>query len=156
AKPHPDASSIRGAAVSSPQPRTLIALATWNERDNLEELLAAIHRHAPAADILVIDDHSPDGTGELADQLAKDHPFLHVRHRSGKLGLGTALLLAMHHAMSEDYDHLITMDADGSHSPRYLPDLLAGMTRYDVMIGSRYVLGGGTINWPASRQWMSW
>ena len=136
--------------------RILIALATYNERDNLTELLAAVHRQAPAAEMLVIDDDSPDGTGGLADQLAQELPWLHVLHRPGKLGLGTALLTAMRHAMEHGYDLLVTMDADGSHSPRYLPALLAGMERNDVMIGSRYVAGGGTINWPASRQWMSW
>jgi dolichol-phosphate mannosyltransferase len=141
--------------VSSAQ-RTLVALATYNERDNLQELLTAIRRHAPAVEALVIDDNSPDGTGELADQLSRDNPWLHVMHRAGKLGLGTALLAAMQFAMAQNYDLLVTMDADGSHSPRYLPDLLAGMERYDVMIGSRYVPGGGTINWPASRLWMSW
>jgi dolichol-phosphate mannosyltransferase len=142
--------------VPSEQPRTLIALATYNERDNLEGLIAAIHRHAPAAEVLVIDDGSPDGTGALADALARERPWLLVHHRPGKLGLGTALLTAMRHALDAGYDQLVTMDADGSHSPRYLPDLLAGMARRDVMIGSRYVPGGGTIDWPASRQWMSW
>jgi dolichol-phosphate mannosyltransferase len=142
--------------VSSDPPRTLISLATYNERDNLEELLLAIRRHAPAADVLVIDDNSPDGTGKLADDLADRHPWLHVLHRPGKLGLGTALLAAMRYSMAANYDLVVTMDADGSHAPRYLPDLLAGMSKRDVMIGSRYVPGGGTINWPSSRQWMSW
>jgi dolichol-phosphate mannosyltransferase len=149
--------AIEEPTVSLPEkPRTLIALATYNERDNLEELLLAVRRHAPAAEVLVIDDNSPDGTGELADALAREHPWLHVLHRPGKLGLGTALLRAMHEAMADGHDLLVTMDADGSHSPRYLPALLEGMNRRDVMIGSRYVHGGGVIGWPASRQWTSW
>jgi dolichol-phosphate mannosyltransferase len=106
--------------------------------------------------VLVIDDASPDGTGKLADALARERPWLKVLHRPGKLGLGTALLMAMSEAMSNGYDLLVTMDADGSHAPRYLPALLAGMARRDVMIGSRYVAGGGVINWPVSRQWLSW
>ena len=143
--------------MTLPDPsRTLIALATYNERDNLEELLLAIHRHAPSAEVLVIDDHSPDGTGTLADALAHTHGWLRVMHRSGKLGLGSALLTAMQQAMANDHDLLVTMDADGSHSPRYLPKLLAGMRHRDVMIGSRYVPGGGVIGWPTSRKWISW
>jgi dolichol-phosphate mannosyltransferase len=143
--------------VPSPHtPRILIAVATYNERDNLPALLAGIHRHAPMAEVLIIDDNSPDGTGALADEMARQQPWLHVLHRSGKLGLGTALLLAMRHAMEQNYELLVTMDADGSHSPEYLPNLLAGMDRNDLMIGSRYVPGGGTRNWPLSRQWMSW
>jgi dolichol-phosphate mannosyltransferase len=143
--------------VSSPEPpRTLIALATYNERDNLEGLLAEVHSHVPAAKVLVIDDHSPDGTGELADALARTQSWLHVVHRTGKLGLGTALLGAMEYAIAHDYDLLVIMDADGSHSPRYVPNLLAGMAANDIMIGSRYIPGGGTMNWPMSRQLMSW
>jgi dolichol-phosphate mannosyltransferase len=131
-------------------------MATYNERDTLEELIAAIRNQVPEADLLIIDDNSPDGTGKLAEDLARERTWLHVRHRPGKLGLGTALLAALQYAMKENYDFVVTMDADGSHSPRYLPDLLAGMSKQDVMIGSRYVPGGGTINWPVSRQWMSW
>jgi dolichol-phosphate mannosyltransferase len=141
--------------VSAVSPRILIALATYNERDNLPDLLEAIHGSVPAADVLVIDDSSPDGTGTLAEELARTRPWLHVRHRPGKLGLGTALLAAMRHAIGHGYDLLVTMDADFSHHPRYLPALLAGMQQADVMIGSRYVPGGGTINWPAWRVPMS-
>lgn len=136
--------------------RTLIALATYNERDNLAELLRQVRHHAPRADVLVIDDNSPDGTGRLADELAASWPWLRVLHRPGKLGLGSALLTGMAEALARGYDLYVTLDADGSHDPRYLPDLLAGMAEHDVMIGSRYVPGGGVVNWPASRQWMSW
>src|SRR5277367_392561 len=119
-QPPPDASSNRGAmAPFTDEPRILIALATYNERDTLAELLAAIHGQAPAAEVLVIDDNSPDGTGKLADETAREQPWLHIQHRSGKLGLGTALLAAMQYAMAQDYDLLVTMDADGSHAPRY-------------------------------------
>src|SRR6266481_1499534 len=135
--------------------RILVSLATYNERDNLASLIHEIHAVVPRADILVIDDNSPDGTGRLADELAAADPRMHVLHRSGKLGLGTAILAAMRYAMDHDYDWLVNMDADFSHHPRYLPALLAGMKHHDVMIGSRYVPGGGVVNWPASRRLMS-
>jgi dolichol-phosphate mannosyltransferase len=136
--------------VSSP-PRILVTLATYNERDNLAPLLAEIQQTLPSAHMLVIDDNSPDGTGKLADELAEHNSHLHVLHRPGKLGLGTATLQAMRYAMDQDYDLMINMDADFSHQPRYLSALLAGMDRHDVMIGSRYVPGGGSENWPWRR-----
>src|SRR5690606_6751710 len=101
--------------------------------------------------VLVLDDNSPDGTGALADELAQKDPRIHVIHREGKLGLGTATLRIMGYAMEHGYDYLVNMDADFSHHPRYLPALVAGMDRYDVMIGSRYVKGGGSEGWPLSR-----
>jgi dolichol-phosphate mannosyltransferase len=132
-------------------PRLLVSIATYNERDNLEPLIAEIGQYLPDAQVLVIDDNSPDGTGQLADQLAAANAKVHVIHREGKLGLGTAILRAMRYAMDENYDYLLNMDADFSHQPRYLPALVAGMSRYDVMIGSRYCKGGGSEGWPWSR-----
>ena len=140
---------------SDPPPRILVSLATYNERDNLAPLLQENRQDVPSADVLVIDDNSPDGTGDLADRLAVDDPHVRVMHRAGKLGLGTAILAGMRYAMDEGYDYLVNMDADFSHHPRYLPAILAGMKRNDVMIGSRYVKGGGTVNWPLSRRLMS-
>ena len=139
----------------SSSPRILVSLATYNERDNLGALIPEIHHRLPDAEVLVIDDNSPDGTGQLADEMATANPWLHVLHRSGKLGLGTAILAGMRYAMDKNYDYLINMDCDFSHHPRYLPALLAGMDKRDVMIGSRYVSGGGTRNWPLSRQLLS-
>ena len=136
-------------------PRILVSLATYNERDNLAPLVAEIQRAVPQAEVLVIDDNSPDGTGRLADELAAADSRLHVLHRPGKLGLGTATLAAMRYALEHGYDLLVNLDADFSHHPRYLPALLAGMDRHDVMIGSRYVPGGGSANWPLSRQLIS-
>ena len=136
-------------------PRILVSLATYNERDNLAPLVAEIQRAVPQAEVLVIDDNSPDGTGRLADELAAGDSRLHVLHRPGKLGLGTATLAAMRYALEHGYDLLVNMDADFSHHPRYLPALLAGMDRHDVMIGSRYVPGGGSANWPLSRRLIS-
>jgi dolichol-phosphate mannosyltransferase len=136
--------------------RILVSLATYNERDNLVPLVQEIHAMLPWADVLIIDDNSPDGTGRLADELAARDGRVRVVHRAGKLGLGTAILAAMRFAMAHDYHLLVNMDADFSHHPRYLPPLIAGMPGRDVMIGSRYVAGGGTVNWPLSRRLTSW
>jgi dolichol-phosphate mannosyltransferase len=137
------------------EPRLLVSLCTYNERDNLAPLIHEIHAVVPGAEVLVIDDNSPDGTGQAADALAAADPRIHALHRPGKLGLGTATLTAMRYAMEHDYDLLANLDADFSHPPRYLPALLAGMNLYDVMIGSRYIRGGGAVNWPLSRQIIS-
>jgi dolichol-phosphate mannosyltransferase len=139
----------------APAKRILVSTATYNERDNLQPLLAEIASVLPTADLLVIDDNSPDGTGQLADQLAAADPRVHVIHRPGKLGLGSATVAGMRYAMDHDYDLHVNVDADFSHHPRYLPALIAGMDRNDVMIGSRYVAGGATENWPLRRQVIS-
>jgi dolichol-phosphate mannosyltransferase len=135
--------------------RVLVGLATYNERDNLAPLVAEIRTTVPDADVLILDDNSPDGTGEIADALTQRDVHIHVIHRAGKLGLGTALLAMMQYALDHDYDHIVTMDADFSHHPRYIPDLVNGMDHADVMLGSRYVAGGGVENWPWSRRLMS-
>jgi dolichol-phosphate mannosyltransferase len=124
-------------------PRLLVSLATYNEVENLRPLIEAIHGVAPGASVVVIDDNSPDGTGQLADVLCSTMPRVHVVHRPGKLGLGTAMLDAMDFAIKGGYDYLLTMDADFSHPPRFIPAILDGMRDHDVMIGSRYVPGGG-------------
>jgi dolichol-phosphate mannosyltransferase len=130
--------------VSAPAPqRTLISLATYNEAGNLRDLVAEIRRHAPEASILVIDDTSPDGTGQLAEALKAEWPNIDVIHRSGKLGLGSAIVAGMRYAIDHQYDYFLNLDADFSHPPRFIPALLAGMADHDVMIGSRYVAGGG-------------
>jgi len=124
-------------------PSLLVSLATYNEVENLGPLVAEIRHHAPQASILVIDDNSPDGTGRLADELRASLPRIEVLHRPGKLGLGTAMLEAIRFAIDHDYDYFLNLDADGSHPPEFIPDLLAGMRDHDVMIGSRYIKGGG-------------
>jgi dolichol-phosphate mannosyltransferase len=123
--------------------RILIFTATLNEAGNIGSLISDIAAIAPQADILVIDDNSSDGTGEILDRLADADPRLFVIHRPGRLGLGTAHLRAMEYAVRNDYDALITMDADYSHDPKYLPQMLALLERHDFVIGSRYVEGGG-------------
>jgi dolichol-phosphate mannosyltransferase len=141
--------------VSSSLSRILVTLATYNEKDNLGPLAGDILRTVPEAEILVIDDNSPDGTGQVADDLAAADRRIHVLHRPGKLGLGTAILAGMRYAMDNNFDWLVNMDADFSHHPRYLPALLAGRADHDVMIGSRYIPGGATVNWPLTRRLMS-
>jgi dolichol-phosphate mannosyltransferase len=130
-------------------------VATYNERENITRLVEEILAQAPHADVLVVDDNSPDGTGRVVDELAAKDPRIKPYHRSGKLGLGTAILAAMRYAMDHGYDFVLNMDADFSHPPRNIPALLAGMDRHDVMIGSRYVPGGGTANWPWVREGIS-
>ena len=143
------------APARTGEPRLLVSLATYNEAGNVAALIADIHKVVPHADVLVIDDNSPDGTGRIAAELAENDPRIQVMHRPGKLGLGTATLAAMKFAMARDYDYLLNMDADFSHPPRYLPGILAGMSKNDVMIGSRYVRGGATENWPLPRRVIS-
>jgi dolichol-phosphate mannosyltransferase len=149
--------------MASPQNmhRTLITLATYNEVENLPLLVEEILRFAPEVDILVIDDNSPDGTGKWCDEAAAGEPRLRVLHRTGKLGLGTATLAGMRHAIDQGYEWVLNMDADFSHHPRHLPALLAcrdesGEGRaVDVMIGSRYVPGGRIEGWGWKRHFMS-
>jgi dolichol-phosphate mannosyltransferase len=146
----PDPAAVKVPPVTA-APKLLVSMATYNELGNLEPLVREVYRYAPDAHILVVDDNSPDGTGRLADELAAADPRIHVLHRPGKLGLGTAILAAMRYAIDHGYDYLLNMDADFSHPPRFIPGLVAGMSKNDVMVGSRYVKGGGTENWPVSR-----
>ncbi len=140
--------------------KTLVAVATYNEIENLPPLVDEIFRYLPAADLLVVDDHSPDGTGQWCETRAAEDPRLHCLHRTGKLGLGTALVAAWRYALDNGYDYVLTMDADFSHPPKCLPAMLAGMNpangpSVNVMIGSRYIPGGGVEGWPWKRHFMS-
>jgi dolichol-phosphate mannosyltransferase len=139
---------------------TLVTVATYNEMDNLPRLVEEIRRFAPEVDILVIDDNSPDGTGQWCDQQHDVDPRIACLHRPDKLGLGTAIIAGMKYAIAHGYRFMLNMDADFSHQPKYLPALLAGMDppdqpAVDVTIGSRYVADGGVEGWPLRRQWMS-
>ena len=147
-------------AVSSGEPAgpVLVVIPTYNERDNLEPLLARLHATLPDVDALVVDDGSPDGTGELADKLAADDPRIRVLHRPAKAGLGAAYLAGFATALAGEYTVVVEMDADGSHAPEDLPALLAALhdgSGADVVLGSRYVRGGQVLNWPAYRNWIS-
>jgi dolichol-phosphate mannosyltransferase len=123
-------------------------------------LVEEVFRYVPEADIFVVDDNSPDGTGQWCDKKHAEDPRVHCLHRPGKLGLGTATIAAMKHAIEHGYRYMLNLDADFSHPPKCLPDLIAGMDpsggeAKDVMIGSRYVAGGGTEGWPLKRKLMS-
>ncbi|MBN1944681.1 MAG: polyprenol monophosphomannose synthase [Bradymonadales bacterium] len=134
---------------------TLIIMPTYNEKENLEAIIEAIHQVADDLHILVIDDGSPDGTGEIADRLAASEPRIFALHRSGKLGLGTAYITGFKWALERDYDQIFEMDADFSHNPSYLPAMRQALERYDMVVGSRYVPGGGTENWSWFRKLIS-
>ena len=139
-----------------PPPRFLISLATYNELENLPILTAQIFEFAPDADVLVIDDSSPDGTADWVEEQMRSDSRYKLIKRPGKLGLGTAVLAAMDYAVQHGYDFLITMDADLSHPPRFLPAIRSKAEEgFDVVIGSRYVPGGTIEGWPLSRRLMS-
>jgi dolichol-phosphate mannosyltransferase len=136
--------------------RATLILPTYNERENLPALVAAIQALPAPIRIIVVDDNSPDGTGVLADELAARLPSIEVIHRPNKLGLGTAYAAGFRQAIAAGTDLVLTMDADFSHDPKYLPAMLEASSRYDLVIGSRYVPGGGVRDWPWHRQLMSW
>jgi dolichol-phosphate mannosyltransferase len=137
-------------------PRTLIVTPTYNEKDNLVRFVEEVRRAAPEADILVVDDASPDGTGQLADSIAAKDPHVRVMHRAGKLGLGTAYLQAFERGLREGYDRFFEMDADLSHDARYLPEFFRAMDDgADAVIGSRNIPGGGVEGWGFGRHFIS-
>jgi dolichol-phosphate mannosyltransferase len=136
--------------------KALIIVPTYNEAENVrgiaEQLLAAL----PVADVLFVDDNSPDGTGAIIDEMAAVNPRVHVVHRAGKLGLGTAYIAGFGWGLARDYQYLFEMDADGSHDPKYLPQMLAlAEDGADAVVGSRNIPGGGTVNWGVGRKLLS-
>ncbi|MFG3438763.1 polyprenol monophosphomannose synthase [Nonomuraea sp. NPDC047897] len=136
--------------------RVLVIVPTYNERDNLPLIAERLRAAVPDAHLLVADDASPDGTGEVADGLAAADDHIHVLHRPGKQGLGAAYLAGFRWGLDEGYNVLVEMDADGSHQPEELPELLRAVAGgADLAIGSRYVPGGKVVNWPASRELLS-
>jgi dolichol-phosphate mannosyltransferase len=142
-------------------PRVLVIVPTYDERENLPGALERLRGTVPDADVLVVDDGSPDGTGELAEQLAgadaalHGRTAIHVLHRAGKLGLGTAYVAGFRWALERGYDVVVEMDADGSHRAEDLPAILARTDEAELVIGSRWVPGGTVVNWPMSRQLLS-
>jgi dolichol-phosphate mannosyltransferase len=135
--------------------RLLVVIPTYNERENLPGILGRLHAAVPEADALVVDDASPDGTGQLADELAAQDSRVHVLHRHGKAGLGAAYVAGFGWGLARDYDALVEMDADGSHAPEQLPDLVAALDGADVVLGSRWVAGGAVVDWPRRRELLS-
>jgi dolichol-phosphate mannosyltransferase len=137
-------------------PRTLVVTPTYNEKDNLPRFLTAVREALPEADVLVVDDNSPDGTGALADAFASSDTHVRVAHRAAKLGLGTAYLDAFRRGLAEGYDRFFEMDADLSHDVRYLPDFVRALDAgFDVVIGSRNIPGGGVDGWGPARHFIS-
>lgn len=132
-----------------------VVIPTYNERENIGELIPRV-LEIPRFRVLVVDDNSPDGTAEIVRDLARGEPRIGLLSRPGKQGLGRAYLAGFRRALDEGAEFICEMDADFSHDPRYLPDLLAAAeTRYDLVLGSRYVRGGGTVNWGLARQLIS-
>jgi glycosyltransferase involved in cell wall biosynthesis len=132
-----------------------VVIPTYNESDNIPTLVSQILALPIDAHVIVVDDNSPDGTGKILDEMAGHDARVHPVHRPAKLGLGTAHIAGMRHAFALNLEPVVTMDADFSHHPRYIPDLIAGLDKHDVMIGSRYVPGGGTRFFSVQRQFLS-
>lgn len=136
--------------------RPLIIVPTYNERDNVANVAESFLSALPDAHLLFVDDASPDGTGDLLDELARADQRIHVMHRPGKLGLGTAYLDGFRWALARDYAYMFEMDADFSHDPKYLPEMVRlARAGADMVVGSRYVEGGGTVNWGTGRKIIS-
>jgi dolichol-phosphate mannosyltransferase len=141
--------------------RTIVIIPTYNERDNVGPIVGRVRASVPTVEVLVVDDNSPDGTGEIADALAATDANVHVLHRAGKDGLGAAYREGMRWALDAGYDRVVEMDADGSHRPEELARLLdalrGGVSEpgADLVLGSRWVAGGGVVNWPAHRRLLS-
>ena len=142
--------------MTTSESRVLIVIPTYNEVENLQPITdAVLERTSASVHILVVDDGSPDGTGKLADALATKNPRLHVLHRSQKQGLGPAYIAGFKWGFEKGFDQLVEMDADFSHNPAFLPTMLTLLNQYDFVIGSRYVEGGGTVNWGLMRKIIS-
>ncbi|BFV57688.1 polyprenol monophosphomannose synthase [Kitasatospora sp. CMC57] len=133
----------------------LVIIPTYNEAENVELITARVRAAVPEAHVLVADDNSPDGTGDLADKLAAADDHVHVLHRRGKEGLGAAYLAGFRWGLDQGYQVLVEMDADGSHRPEELPRLLTALRTADLVLGSRWVPGGEVVNWPRSRLLLS-
>jgi len=136
--------------------KTLIIIPTYNERENLEPLLERIFANVPGAEVLIVDDNSPDGTGAVADQAAARDSRVHVMHRAGKQGLGSAYVAGFRYAIERDYEAIFEMDADFSHNPESLPVFLRELENADLVLGSRYLNGVTVVNWPIKRLILSY
>ena len=152
---HSTDADARAAPASDASGKILVIIPTYNERESLPKIVDRLRAAVPAADVLVVDDESPDGTGKIADRLAATDDGIQVMHRTAKAGLGTAYIAGFRWGLVRGYDVLVEMDADGSHAPEQLPRLLSAMAHADLVIGSRYVPGGSVVNWPKRRQLLS-
>ena len=156
-----DAVNPQGGPVDGPADgypgvgRVLVVIPTYNEADNVRIIVDRVRKATPGVDVLIADDGSPDGTGDIADELAAADGQVHVLHRTAKEGLGAAYVAGFAWARDRGYDAVVEMDADGSHQPEQLHLLLDALADSDAVLGSRYVPGGKTVNWPVSRQLIS-
>ncbi|MEV0644402.1 polyprenol monophosphomannose synthase [Phytomonospora sp. NPDC050363] len=150
-----DSRDERGSDTYPHIGRVVVIIPTFNESENIESIVARVRDSVPAAHVLIADDNSPDGTGELADGLAEGDKRVHVLHRAGKEGLGMAYLAGFAWAKANRFDVVVEMDADGSHAPEQLSRLLDALAGADAVIGSRYVPGGKVVNWPLHRLLLS-
>ncbi len=135
--------------------RILVIIPTYNEAENIGRIVPRLRESVPEAHVLVVDDNSPDGTGDLANELSDSDPHVHVLHRLGKQGLGAAYIAGFGWGLDNEFDVLVEMDADGSHDPAQLPRLLDRLRTADLVLGSRYVPGGEVRNWPRHREFLS-
>lgn len=135
--------------------RTLVIIPTYNERDNLQPIVDAVLAQSAEVDVLVVDDNSPDGTGKLADEISRTNPRVHVIHREGKLGLGTAYVAGFRWGLTRDYELLMEMDADFSHDPKAISSFLESARENDLVLGTRYKGGVRVVDWPLSRLLLS-
>ena len=136
--------------------KSLLVIPTYNEKDNVEEIVEAVLHVAPSMEILIVDDNSPDGTGHIADEMAQRDHRISVLHREEKSGLGSAYIAGFKYALQREYDYIFEMDADFSHDPKYLPHFLEKIQEYDLVLGSRYIRGVNVVNWPMSRLLLSY
>ena len=136
--------------------KVMVVVPTYNERQNIERLAPLVLDQLPDVELLVVDDGSPDGTGEYVDELAGSDPRVHVIHRSGKQGLGSAYVRGFTRALESDAERVIQMDADFSHNPEMIPALVEESKEHDVVVGSRYISGANVVNWPVSRLLLSY
>ncbi|OAH10829.1 polyprenol monophosphomannose synthase [Streptomyces jeddahensis] len=149
------ARAAAGRRQFGPLGTALVIIPTYNEAENIKSIVDRVRAAVPEAHVLVADDNSPDGTGELADEIAAGDDHVHVLHRKGKEGLGAAYLAGFRWGIERGYGVLIEMDADGSHQPEELPRLLTALKGADLVLGSRWVPGGRVVNWPRSREFLS-
>ena len=136
--------------------RVLIIIPTYNERENVQQIVSAVLPVDPRINVLIVDDNSPDGTGEIADRLSAEDNRVNVLHRQNKEGLGRAYIAGFRWALEHGFDYIFEMDADFSHDPKFLPDFLREIEHYDLVLGSRYISGVNVVNWPMSRLLLSY
>ena len=136
--------------------KALVIIPTYNERENIENIITEVLKQDPHLHVLIVDDNSPDGTGQIADRIAQSNGKVFVLHREKKSGLGQAYLAGFRYALQKKFDYIFEMDADFSHDPKYLPDFLTAIQKADLVLGSRYISGVNVVNWPMTRLLLSY